>query len=105
MSDDDYLSHPQARDIALSLRVGPAGASAGVNRLPALRVNEVDVALDWVWLFDMGQGDFARARDASEQALTARRNADTLTARAVVHQLQGEFDAALSLLEESFTCA
>ena len=84
---------------------GAGAGSAGVNHLPALRVGAVDVALDWVWLFDMGQGDFARARAAAEQALTAYRDADTLTARAVVHQLQGEFIAALALLEEAFTCA
>jgi CHAT domain-containing protein len=90
---------------SLEAEAGAGAWSAGVNHLPALRVGAVDVALDWVWLFDVGQGDFAHARAAAEQALTAYRDADTLTARAVVHQLQGEFNAALALLEEAFTCA
>jgi CHAT domain-containing protein len=90
---------------SLEAEAGAGAWSAVVNHLPALRVGAVDVALDWVWLFDMGQGDFAAARAAAEQALTAYRDADTLTARAVVHQLQGEFIAALALLEEAFTCA
>lgn len=73
-----------------------------VTHLPALRVEGADAALDWAWLFDFGQGDFAAARDAADAALAGRRDADTLRARAVVHQLQGEFDAALALLEESY---
>lgn len=95
--------------IASSLRFGPASAStsssAAVNHLPALRVGAVDAALDWVWLFDNGQGDFAAARAAAELALSERRDADTLVARAVVHQLQGEFGAALALLEEALAAA
>lgn len=75
------------------------------GRLPDLRVGGVDAALDWAWLFDVGQGDFAAARAAAEEALAGRRDADTLAARAVVHQLQGEFEAALALFEESFAAA
>jgi CHAT domain-containing protein len=79
--------------------------SAGVHRLPPLGVAAVDAALDWVWLFDTGQGDFNAARTAAERALDVRRDASTLLARAVVHQLQAEFDAALALLEEAFAAA
>jgi CHAT domain-containing protein len=75
------------------------------GRLPDLRVGGVDAALDWAWLFAVGQGDFAAARAAAEEALAERRDADTLAARAVVHQLQGELEAALALLEESFAAA
>jgi CHAT domain-containing protein len=96
---------PQLGSAVPPWEVDAGAGSAGVNHLPALRVGAVDVALDWAWLFDVGQGDFAAARAAAEQALTAYRDADTLTARAVVHQLQGEFIAALALLEEAFTCA
>ncbi|MFL5652798.1 MAG: CHAT domain-containing protein [Ktedonobacteraceae bacterium] len=71
-------------------------------RLPSLGVPEVDAALAWSWLIDMGQGNFLAARNAAEQALQQARTAHTLCARAVVHVLQGEFVAAFPLFEEAF---
>jgi CHAT domain-containing protein len=72
------------------------------NYLPSLGVSEVDAALDWSWLVDLGQGNFEAAKIAAEQALLKERNTQTLFARAVVHQLQGEYDRALLLLETAF---
>jgi len=71
-------------------------------RLPSLGVPEVDAALAWSWLIDMGQGDLLAARRAAEQALHEARTTHTLCARAVVHMLQGEFVATFPLFEEAF---
>ena len=74
-----------------------------VNNLPPLRIPQVDAALNWAWLIDMGQGNFKVAKEAAEIALAQSRDADTLFARGVVHQLQGEYQQALDKFEEAFT--
>ncbi len=73
-----------------------------MNYLPPLRVPQVDAALNWAWLADMGQGNFKVAKEAAEIALAQRTDADTLFARGVVHQLQGEYQQALQKFEEAF---
>lgn len=72
------------------------------NQLPSLGIPTVDDALDWVWLADIGQGNFCLARGVVEQVLAEKRDADTLFARAVIHQLQGEYAKAFPLFEEAF---
>lgn len=73
-----------------------------MNHLPPLPVPQVDAALNWAWLADMGQGNFKVAKEAAEIALAQRTDADTLFARGVVHQLQGEYQQALDKFEEAF---
>ena len=73
-----------------------------MNHLPPLRVPQVDAALNWAWLADMGQGNFKVAKEAAEIALAQKRDADTLFARGVVHLLQGEYQQALQKFEEAF---
>ncbi|MCP4408115.1 MAG: CHAT domain-containing protein [Gammaproteobacteria bacterium] len=92
--------------IASSFRFGPSQEAKSdgdtVNHLPPLRVPDVDSALGWAWLVDLGQGNLATAREAAREALSRQRSADTLFARAVVHQLQGNFKAAFPLFEDAF---
>ena len=93
-------------EIATSFRFGQAvvdsTSGAIVNHLPPLRVTEVDAALEWSWLVDLGQGNFKQAQIAAEGALKECQDADTLFARAIVHQLQGEYKEALSKFESAF---
>lgn len=93
-------------EIATSFRFGQAvftsESERTINHLPPLRVTEVDAALDWSWLVDLGQGNFQQAQVAAERALAECRDADTLFARAIVHQLQGEYKEALSNFESAF---
>jgi CHAT domain-containing protein len=72
------------------------------NYLPPLGIPEVDSALDWSWLVDLGQGNFEAARVAAQKALASEKNCQTLFARAIVHQLQGEYARALLMFEEAF---
>lgn len=67
-----------------------------------LGIPKVDAALDWVWLVDFGQGNLAMAQAEASAALLDRENTSTLLARGVVHQLQGEYNQALSLFEAAF---
>ncbi|MGK7951883.1 MAG: CHAT domain-containing protein [Xenococcaceae cyanobacterium] len=67
-----------------------------------LGIPKVDAALDWVWLVDFGQGNLALAQAEASAALLDRENTSTLLARGVVHQLQGEYNQALSLFEAAF---
>ncbi len=93
-------------NIATSFRFGPAQETPQtneiINHLPPLRVPEVNAALEWAWLVDLEQGNLTIARDAAREALSKQRNADTLFARAVVNQLQGNFKAAFPLFENAF---
>ena len=73
-----------------------------MNHLPPLPVPQVDAALNWAWLADMGQGNFKVAKEAAEIALAQRTDADTLFSRGVVHQLQGEYQQALDKFEKAF---
>jgi hypothetical protein len=72
-----------------------------LSNLPAIS-NELVNTLDWAWLIDFGQGDFAKAKAMTEIALLSEWNTANLLARALVHQLQGEYNQALSLLEQAF---
>jgi hypothetical protein len=72
-----------------------------LSNLPAIS-NELVNTLDWAWLIDFGQGDFAKAKAMTEIALLSEWNTTNLVARALVHQLQGEYNQALSLLEQAF---
>jgi CHAT domain-containing protein len=78
---------------------------ATFNYLPSLGMPEVDSALDWSWLVDIGQGNFDAARIAAQKALTSEKNSQTLFARALVHQLQGEYESALILFEAAFAAS
>ena len=91
-------------EIATSFRFGTVAPKPDVqsNHLPGLRVPAADQALGWAFLYDLGQGDFAAARTAVISALEKRRDADTLSARAVVHLLQGEYASAMPLFEQAF---
>lgn len=73
--------------------------------IPNLKVESVATALDWSWLVDFGQGDFAQGKSAAEIVLLNDWNPDTLLARAIVHKLQGEYNKALSLFAEAFDLA
>ena len=73
--------------------------------IPNLKVESVATALAWCWLVDFGQGNFAQGKSAAEIVLLHDWNADTLMARAIVHQLQGEYNQALSLFTEAFDLA
>ncbi|MGL5881224.1 MAG: hypothetical protein ACRC2V_26100, partial [Xenococcaceae cyanobacterium] len=75
---------------------------ATFNYLPSLGIPEVDSALDWSWLVDIGQGNFEAARIAAQKALISEKNSQTLFARALVHQLQGEYESALIFFEAAF---
>ena len=70
-----------------------------------LGISKVDTALDWVWLVDFGQGNLAIAQTEAEASILNEWNTSTLFARGVVHQLQGEYNQALSLFEEAFLSA
>ncbi|MDJ0651371.1 MAG: CHAT domain-containing protein [Xenococcaceae cyanobacterium MO_188.B19] len=70
--------------------------------IPNLKVESVATALAWCWLVDFGQGNFADAKSAAELVLLHDWNGDTLMARAIVHELQGEYNQALSLFTEAF---
>lgn len=59
--------------------------------------------IDWAWLIDFGQGNFAQAKAKIEIALLGEWNTTNLLARALVHQLQGEYNLALSLLKQAYT--
>ena len=59
--------------------------------------------IDWAWLIDFGQGNFTEAKAMTEIALLSEWNTTNLLARALVHQLQGEYERALSLLEQAFS--
>jgi hypothetical protein len=72
-----------------------------LSNLPAIS-NELVNTLDWAWLIDFGQGNFAKAKAMTEIALLSEWNTTNLLARALVHQLQGEYNQALSLLEQAF---
>jgi CHAT domain-containing protein len=65
-------------------------------------LSAVATALNSTWLVDLGQGNFAAARKAAIEAIERQSDADSLLARAVVHQLQGEYFQALALLEAAF---
>jgi CHAT domain-containing protein len=67
-----------------------------------LAIPAVANALKSTWLVDVGQGDFAAAKIAAIEALDQEQTADSLWARALVHQLQGEYIRALELLETAF---
>ena len=67
-----------------------------------LGVSKVDAALDWVWLVDFGQGNLTTAYTEAEVSILSEWNPSTLFARGVVHQLQGEYEQALSLFEAAF---
>jgi CHAT domain-containing protein len=73
--------------------------------LAPLDVIDVHNALDWSWLIDVGQGNFTLAKEVAQEALQKNRSADTLFARGLVHQLQGEYNLALELYVESFAIA
>ena len=73
-----------------------------VDHLLFLGESQVDAALDGSVLVDLGQGNFNHAKIAAEQALKKQRDADTLFARGVVHQLQGEYGQALRQFETVF---
>lgn len=76
-----------------------------LKSIPNLKVNSVAEALNWSWLVDFGQGDFAEAKAIAELVLLNDWNPDTLMVRAIVHQLQGEYNQALSLFTEAFSLA
>jgi hypothetical protein len=72
------------------------------EQFPSVGINAVDSALNWAWLVDFGQGNFAVAKMTAEIGILNQWDNFTLFARGVVHQLQGEYVLALSLLEEAF---
>jgi CHAT domain-containing protein len=67
-----------------------------------LAIPAVANALKSTCSIDLGQGDFAAAKIAAIEALNLEQTADSLWARALVHQLQGEYVRALELLETAF---
>ncbi len=73
-----------------------------LKSIPNLKVKSVAKALDWSWLVDFGQGDFAQGKSAAEIALLNDWNPDTLLVRGIIHQLQGEYNQALFLFAEVF---
>ena len=73
-----------------------------LDRLLSISEELVDTT-DWAWLIDLGQGNFARAKSKTEIALLGEWNTANLLARILVHQLQGEYNRALSLLEQAFS--
>jgi tetratricopeptide (TPR) repeat protein len=86
----------------VSLIADSVVANLQVHPLPSLGVPTVDEALDWAWLVDLGQGNFATAYQAAEAALRQGRSVDTLFAWAVVNQLQGNYTEALPAFHEAF---
>ena len=68
-----------------------------------LKIESVAKVLDWCWLVDFGQGDFAQGKSLAEIVLLDDWNPDTLIVRAIIHQLQGEYNQALSLFTEAFS--
>ncbi|VEP17278.1 conserved hypothetical protein [Hyella patelloides LEGE 07179] len=72
-----------------------------LSALPSIS-NELVDTLDWAWLVDFGQGNFAHAQAKIEIALLGEWNLSNVLARALVHQLQGEYNQAISLLEKAF---
>lgn len=72
-----------------------------LSNLPYIS-KELVRTLDWAWLIDFGQGNFTKAKAMAEIALLSEWNTNNLLARALVHQLQGEYNQALSLLEQAF---
>jgi CHAT domain-containing protein/tetratricopeptide (TPR) repeat protein len=72
---------------------------------PRLGAPSVDDALDLLWLIDMGQGNLALAEAAADQALAGGPSAEAFLARAVVHHLRGEYNAALPRFEAAFVAA
>ncbi len=75
------------------------------NSISNLTVESVATALDWSWLVDFGQGDFAQGKSAAEIVLLNDCNWNNLLVRGIVHQLQGEYNPALSLFSEAFDLA
>ena len=71
-----------------------------LNDFPSLG-KELINTIDWAWLIDFGQGNFAEAKAKTEIALLGEWNTTNLLARALVHQLQGEYNLALSLLQQA----
>lgn len=72
-----------------------------LHKLPFISQELVET-LDWAWLIDFGQGNFLEAKEKTEIALEREKNTSNLLARAIVHQIQGEYHQALFLLENIF---
>ena len=73
-----------------------------LSALPFISQELVET-LDWAWLVDFGQGDFEQAKTETELALLGEWNGTNLLARGIVHQLQGEYARALSLLKQALS--
>ena len=73
-----------------------------LHRLPFIS-QELINTVDWAWLIDFGQGNFNEAKAAIDTALLQQKTINNLLARAIVHQLQGEYSQALILLQEAFS--
>lgn len=71
-----------------------------LKSLPTISEELVET-LDWAWLIDFGQGDFSEAKVKTEIALLGKWSNYNLVAKALVHQLRGEYKQALLLLEEA----